>query len=505
MSSDLDLQTTSAWLTVPIPGRPGLTSSLQTDVCIVGAGIAGLTAAYLLAREGRSVVVLEARQIGSGETSRTTAHLSNAIDDRYTEIEKIHGIDGSRLAAASHAAAIDRIERICRDESLDCDFKRLDGWLLLAPDHSPDLLQEELAAAQRAGVAVSFSDHPPVGDLPALRFSDQARFHPRKYLRGLAAAAERLGVVIKEATRAVRIEDGEPVVVTAENGHTVTAANVLVATNSPINDRVVSHLKQSAYRTFAIGLDVPSGSVPDALFWDTLDPYHYVRLQPGQSSAEPDLLIVGGEDHRTGQSDDGHARFARLERWARARFPIAGESRFQWSGQIQETIDGLALAGRVPMQDHTFMISGDSGMGMTHATLGAMIITDLILIRNNSWESLYDPGRMRSGSLRTFVSDSANMAVQYADWIGPADAHSLADIPADEGMVVRNGLHRYAVYRAPDGTIHRCSAVCPHLGGLVRWNSTEKSWDCPVHGSRFTPTGDAIAGPASSGLSRQLE
>lgn len=490
-------RTTSVWMdTAEVPPFGPLEGDAEADVCIVGAGIAGLTTAYLLACEGKSVVVLDDGPIGSGETARTTAHLSNVMDDRFTEIERLHGEQGLRLAAESHSAAIDEIEEIVRREHIDCDFLRLDGYLFLAPGQPADVLDRELAAALRAGMRVDRVDKPPLPGFdagPALRFLRQGQFHPMKYLGALAQAIVARGGRIHSSTHVDRIDGGKTATVKAGT-KTVKAGSVVVATNVPINDLVTMHTKQAPYRTFVIGARLPGGVMAPALFWDTGDPYHYVRLQ---TTDDGDMLIVGGEDHKTGQADDAPARFDRLEAWARERFPMMGAILYRWSGQVIETIDGLAYLGRNPGDAaNVYIATGDSGQGMTHGTIAGLIITDLIAGRENPWTKLYDPARVTLRASGEFASENLNVAAQYADWVTGGDVSSADEIAPGSGAILRSGLSKIAAYREPCGTLHKLSATCTHLGCVVRWNSTEKSWDCPCHGTRYDPLGRVVNGPA---------
>jgi glycine/D-amino acid oxidase-like deaminating enzyme/nitrite reductase/ring-hydroxylating ferredoxin subunit len=498
-------QSRSVWMaTAGVPALPPLTEDATADVCVVGAGIAGLTTAYLLARHGRSVVVVDDGPPGGAQSRRTTAHLSNALDDRYEEIERLHGEGGARLAADSHTAAIDRIEAIVRAERLDCDFERLDGYLFVPPGESPDVLGRELAAARRAGLGdVTLVGRAPVDGLgPCLRFPRQGQFHPLKYLAGLTRAVCRDGGRVCHGTRAHRITGGSPACVQTRAGPAVTADAVVVATNSPVNDRLVVHTKQGPYLTYVLGLRVPRGAVPRALYWDTLDPYHYVRLQALPGGGAEEVLLVGGEDHRTGQATDQPARYARLDDWARARFPQAGEVAFRWSGQVLETIDGLAFIGRNPLdQPNVYIATGDSGMGMTHGTIAGMLLTDLILGRANPWAALYDPGRRRPGAADEYYKENVHVAGQYADWLADGDVDSREQIAPGSGAVLRRGLlGKVAVYRDERGRFHERSAVCRHLGCIVHWNDSEKTWDCPCHGSRFDRYGRVVNGPANGDL-----
>ena len=273
----------------------------------------------------------------------------------------------------------------------------------------------------------------------------------------------------------------------------------MVATNTPVNDRVAVHTKQAAYRTFVVGARVPRGSVPAILLWDTPDPYHYVRIQ--QLDERSDVLIVGGEDHKTGQADDAGERFARLESWTRERFPQATAFDFRWSGQVMEPIDGLALIGRNPLDhNNVYVVTGDSGNGMTHGTIAGMLITDLIMGRPNPWASLYDPARKTLGAIKDFASENLNVAAQYVDVVTPGEVSDVAEIRPGEGAIVRRGVKKIAVYRDERGALIERSAFCTHLGCVVRWNSTEKTWDCPCHGSRFQIDGHVVNGPAINAL-----
>jgi glycine/D-amino acid oxidase-like deaminating enzyme/nitrite reductase/ring-hydroxylating ferredoxin subunit len=493
--------TTSVWMaSADIPAGPALTKDLSVDVCVVGAGIAGLTTAYLLANEGRSVVVVDDGRIAGGETSRTTAHLVNALDDRYYEIESIHGEKGARLAAESHTAAIDRIEAIVAKEEIDCELERLDGYLFVPPGESMEVLDRELEATHRAGLAdVERVARAPLTDFdtgPSLRFPRQAQFHPLKYLDAMARAIEEKGGQIFNRTHAEEFKDGVSCEVKTDKGR-VSAGAIVVATNTPVNDWVAIHTKQAAYRTFVIGLRIPKGSVTKALYWDTPDPYHYVRLQ---SMGNDDVLIVGGEDHKTGQADDADERFERLEGWTRERFPVAKEVGFRWSGQIMEPIDSLAFIGRNPGDKNIYVVTGDSGNGMTHGTIAGILLTDLIQGRKNDWETLYDPSRVSLKAAPGFAKENLNVAAQYRDYVTGGDVEAVREIAQGTGAVVREGLKKVAVYRDSKGELHKRSAVCPHLGCIVGWNSTEKTWDCPCHGSRFDPHGKVLNGPAISGL-----
>jgi glycine/D-amino acid oxidase-like deaminating enzyme/nitrite reductase/ring-hydroxylating ferredoxin subunit len=478
---------------------PPLAEDASADVCIIGAGIAGMTTAYLLALEGRRVIVLDDGAVGGGETGRTTAHLSNALDDRYHALERLHGQRGARLAAASHTAAIDWIESVVRRESIDCDFERLDGYLFVPSGEPLDILEAEFEAARRAGLRVERVARAPIPSFdtgPCLRFPGQAQFHPLAYVNALASLVERHGGRIFGGTHVTGVDSGPPAKVATESRHSVTADFVVCATNTPVIDWLVIHSKQAAYRTFAIGARTAPGAIPRALYWDTADPYHYVRLQG-------DLLIVGGEDHKTGQEDDGAERFARLEAWTRERFPI-GEVEFRWSGQVMEPVDGLGYIGRNPGdKGHVFVATGDSGHGMTHGTIAGLLLTDLISGRANEWESLYEPSRKSLRAAVEYVRENVNAVKQYSDYLSPGEVDSESEIPPGQGALLRDGLAKLAVYRDESGSVQRLSAICPHLGCIVHWNALERTWDCPCHGSRFGIDGHVLNGPALVGLEKK--
>jgi Rieske Fe-S protein len=316
----------------------------------------------------------------------------------------------------------------------------------------------------------------------------------------VAAAAKRDGARIYNGTHVNRIEGGKDARVETSSG-VIRADAIVVATNSPVNDLVAIHTKQAAYRTFVIGARLRRGSVPHILLWDTPDPYHYVRLQQMEMT-DDDVLIVGGEDHKTGQANDAEERFRRLEQWTQERFPQVQAFEFRWSGQVMEPVDSLALIGRNPLDsDNVYIATGDSGNGMTHGTIAGMLLTDLIVGRDNPWARLYDPSRKTLGAIKEFAKENLNVAAQYADVVTAGEIDDVDEIAVGEGAILRRGAIKVAVYRDADGRLHERSAFCTHLGCVVRWNSGEKTWDCPCHGSRFQTDGHVVNGPAINALS----
>jgi len=495
-------QTLSPWMAFPVPEHAPLGGNARADVCVVGAGIAGMTTAYLLSQKGFTVIVLDDGPVGGGMTQRTTGHLVNAMDDRWYEVEKLHGLDGARLAAQSHTGAIDAIEGIARREAIDCDLVRLDGYLFVSPRGDQAKIDDELAAARRVGIdGVELAPRAPIDGFDTgrcIRFPKQGQIHPLKYLAGLARAIERDRGSIHCGTHAEEVRDGRHPCVLTREGYRVDCDAVVVATNTPINDRVMIHTKQAPYITYVIAARVPRGTVALALLWDTADPYHYVRIIPGHDG-NGDVLVVGGGDHKTGQAHDGLERFDALERWVRELYPMAREVLFRWSGQVMETHDHLAFIGRNPGEDNVYIATGDSGMGLTHGTIAGLIITDLIHGAKVPWATLYDPARITLKSAPAFTKETANMAWQYADWLTAGEAKE-EDIAPGSGAVVRRGARKIAVYRDPAGERHEISAVCTHLGCIVTWNDAEHTWDCKCHGSRFDALGQVLSGPAVASL-----
>ncbi len=509
--------TLSVWMKTAQPApEPPLAQDAEAEVCVVGAGISGITTAYLLAREGRNVLVLDDGPVGSGETERTTAHLSNALDDRYTTLEKLHGEDGARLAAQSHAAAIEKIGQIAKQGNIPCDFYRLDGYLFTPPGGSLADLDKELKAAHRAGlVEVEKVARAPLASFdtgPCLRFPQQAQFNPTPYLVALAERIKERGGRIFSGARVTSVEEEDDrVTIHTASGQKVFCRNAVVATNTPINDRFTIHTKQAPYRTYVIAARIPQNSVPWNLYWDngqtaedeqggTSGSYHYVRLFREPGDKVHDLLIVGGEDHKTGQAANANERWGNLERWAWERFPMIDSLAYQWSGQVLEPVDGLAFIGRNPGNTNVYIITGDSGHGITHGTLGAMLVTDLICGRPNEWAELYNPARTTLRSSAEFLKENLNVAATYIDYLARGRFKSEDEIPPGFGAVLATGLKKQAVYRSKDGSLVRLSAVCPHLKCIVHWNPGEQTWDCPCHGSRFTALGEVITGPATAAL-----
>lgn len=500
--------TKSCWTanTSPLVFSP-LQKNVYVDVAIIGGGIAGMSVAYFLSQQGKKVAVIEDGFIGSGESGRTTAHLAYALDTRYYELENLHGKEGARLILESHTAAIDNIESIIKKENISCDFMRVDGYLFRSgEDSEEEPLNKELDTLNRINrkdVRFLKTSPAPFDTGICLHFPLQGQFHPVKYLAGLARAIiQKNGKIFTET----HVTDFNASGVTTDTNCTVSADYIVVTTYSPVNDRTRIHTKQAAYRTYVIGARIPKDSVKRALYWDTGknigglgNPYHYIRTQPIDDTY--DLLIAGGEDHKAGQADDGS--FEKVEQWTKKRFPMIKDIPYRWSGQIFEPIDGIGYIGRNPLDKNVYIATGFSGNGMTHGTISGILISDLILGKKNPWADVYDPSRKSLLAAKEYLEENINVVRQYSEWLKKGDISSVSELAPGQGAIMRKNLSKMAVYRDATGTIHEFSAICPHLGCIVQWNTNEKTFDCPCHGSRFTAHGKVINGPSNRNLSRQ--
>jgi glycine/D-amino acid oxidase-like deaminating enzyme/nitrite reductase/ring-hydroxylating ferredoxin subunit len=487
-----------------------LKENLETDVVIVGGGLAGLSVAYCLTQSGKKVVLVEDGYIGSGETGRTTAHLVTALDDRYYHFEKVFGDENTKLIAESHQVAIDFVESTVKKENIDCGFERVNGFLFLHPSDKKDSLEREHEAALKAGVRIDAMDEVPglLHKQSGLRFMNQAQFHPLKYLKGLCKATEQNGGRIFTSTHASEINHEG--IITAD-GFTVKAKHVVVATNSPVNNLFTMFEKQYAYRTYVIGALVKKDLLPHALWWDTGDfesnskipPYHYLRVH--LYNEEHDLLISGGEDHPTGDTSKSEIReekrYELVEEWTRKNFPIQ-EILYRWSGQVLEPMDGIAFIGRNPFdKDNVYIVTGDSGNGMTHCSFAGLLITDLINGKENKWEKLYSPSRFTLKESAPVITQMINETVSFLKQMPNFNsAEELQSIKNGEGKIVDMLEEKFGVYRDKNGTLSIVSAKCTHLKCSIVWNADELSWDCPCHGSRFTYEGKVMNGPANFDL-----
>jgi glycine/D-amino acid oxidase-like deaminating enzyme/nitrite reductase/ring-hydroxylating ferredoxin subunit len=376
--------------------------------------------------------------------------------------------------------------------------------MFLAGEADEDMLDKEMEALRAVGLAnvrktTNGNRGHQLSGGPCLIIPQQGRFHPLKYVDGLAKALKSLGVELFEDTAVEAVtEDGGAVSVRTKAG-TISAAVVVLATNVPIIDGLTLSAKEVPYRTFVLAGEVKRGAIDDALYWDTEDPYHYVRLHPWGKN---DLLLIGGEDYRSGQENDAKLRFQRLERWGRERFPELGEISYRWSGQVMDTIDYAAFIGAYPGMKNVYVVTGDSGQGVTHGVVAGLMIPALIDSGAHEWSDIYAPARKPPGSAKQFLAASVDVAKNLAEYVSAGELVSEEQLSSGAGGILREGFHKIAVCRDEQGRLHRLSARCPHSGCIVHWNGFEQCWDCPCDGSQFAPDGAVLNGPATIPLTK---
>lgn len=487
-----------------IPAFKKLERDRDVDVVVVGAGITGLTTAYLLQKAGLSVAVLERARCGEIDTGHTSAHLAAVTDAPLSDLASRFGDNHAQAVWDAGFAAIAQIETICHEEQIHCLFERVDGYLH-APNRDDrrsqwDWLTSEAELANRLGFDARFTDAVPFMNGPGVQFSHQAHFHPRKYLAGLTKGIRASGGSIYEHSAADQFHT-DPLRVSA-NGHELRAQDLVIATHNPLvgvsstTGAALFQTKLALYTSYIVAGQVAAGRVPDALFWDTGDPYRYLRVERHH---DYDLVILGGEDHKTGQVTDTASCYERLERALASKVSDVRLTH-RWSGQVIETPDGLPYIG--PTAEHQYTATGFSGNGLTFGTLSAIMIADAILGRRNPWSELFDPGRLAlSRGLWDYIKENADYPYYLIrDRFAGTEGRALRSLPRGQGKIVEYRGDTVAGYRDTSGALALCSATCTHMGCRVVWNDAECTWDCPCHGSRFTPRGAVISGPAESPL-----
>lgn len=496
----------SLWRVRGVPRLPSTPPPTQVDVAIVGGGITGLTAAYLLKQSGKRVAVFEREQIGSGETGNTSAHLTHVTDAGLAQIAKQFGREAARRVWKGGAAAIDLIEANARERGIACGFQRVPGFQcapFFEEDTGTDALREDADLANQLGFHARFTERGPITGKPAIAFSDQAIFHPLDYLTGLALAVDGDGSFVRVKCEVSEVLD-DPLAVIV-NGETVACDDVILATHVPLAGRtnIVSatlfQTKLYPYSSYVLGAQLHDDQLMPGLYFDSADPYYYLRVH---DDGRGRYAIFGGEDHKTGQESDTESRFERLVDAFKRLIPTATVER-RWSGQVIETSDGLPFIGETAA--HQFAATGYAGNGMTFGTLAGMMLHDEVMKRSNPWREIFDPHRKAAsaGALATFISENVDYPWYFiADRIRHPDAGGEGSVGRGEGRVVEIDGKRVAIHRTNAGEVLKVSAVCTHMGCLVRWNGAERTWDCPCHGSRFAPDGLVLGGPAEAALEK---
>jgi len=501
------MNTESYWIkSAPTPSFPQPTGDVEVDVLVVGGGIMGITAAYLAKLAGRSVALIDRARVATMDTGHTTAHLTAVVDTRFHELQRRFGKDAARGVWDAGMSAIDQIVGLIRREGIECDFTWAPGYLH-APVRTVDPkgvndLEKEADALRGLDIKATPMPEVPFFRVPGIRFPHQALFHPRKYLRALLAVIPGEGSHVFEQTNAEEFTDDPRGVVCS--GKRIRAKYVILATHTPLmgNTGMMSAMafqtKLSLYSSYAVAGKIPKSQHAPASFWDTSDPYDYLRIE---ARGDHGYAILGGEDHKTGQVSDTEPRYRSLEQRLRQYFPgVTIDHR--WSGQVIETNDGLPFIGETA--EHQFAATGFAGNGMTFGTLGAMMAVDQLLGRKNPWGDLFDIHRKkRVGGLWTYLAENKDYPYyMLRDRLARADDKSYDAVENGEGKILSIDGKKIAAYRGLDGKLALCSPVCTHLKCIVDWNTAEKTWDCPCHGSRFTPDGSVISGPAEEPLER---
>jgi glycine/D-amino acid oxidase-like deaminating enzyme/nitrite reductase/ring-hydroxylating ferredoxin subunit len=505
-----ELDSNSYWLdSAPMPRFGLLDRDLTMDVVVIGAGITGLTAAYLLKRAGQNVAVIERRRAGGVDSMNTTAHLTCVTDaDAATLIEHF-GTDHARAVWDAGLAAILEIDDIRSREEVDCGFEWVRGYKFAAltanAEEEAPRLQREAQAIDELGFDARYLPSVPFFERPGVEVEGQARFHPRKYLSALAALVDGDGSHVFEHTESEEVSD-HPLSVKA-SGHTISCGYVVIATHTPLMGKTnlafasLFQTKLFLYSSYVLGGRVPKGTVPDALFWDTADPYHYLRID---ARRDFDFVVFGGNDHKTGQANDTEARYRSLENTLKQVLPNV-DITHRWSAQVVETQDGLPYIGETSSRQ--FAATGFAGNGMTFGTLAGMMARDAVLGRPNPWAGLFDTGRTKvKGGLWDYVKENIDYPYYLIRdrFVGP-EARNLRQVGRGTGRIVEFKGKKAAAYRSPAGRLTLLSPVCTHMGCHVDWNEAESTWDCPCHGSRFKPTGAVLSGPAEAPLGKLPE
>ena len=496
-------ETRSLWLaTGPTTDYPPLDRGVGADVAVLGAGIVGVLAALLLRRQGLEVVVVDQSRVGSGVTGYTTAKVSSLHGLTYERLRSRFGVDGARAYGEANEAGIARIAGLVDELGIDCDFRRRPNYTYAATNDDASKVEGEAAAAVAAGLPASFvHDVPlPFETAGAVRFEDQAEFHPTKFLAAVAEAFVREGGLLFENTRALKLRDGAPCRVETTGG-AITADHVVVATHFPFPDRGLFFARQHPERSYCIA--ARTGDVPiDGMFISASPPTRSIRWHP---LAGEELLIVGGEGHKVGQDGPTKDRYRTLEEFAYRHFDVR-EVAYRWSTQDNIPADGVPFVGKLtPRSRGSYTATGFRKWGLAMGAAAAEILTDAIVGRDNRWSEFFDTGRLNARASATdLVKENANAGYHFfADRVTRRRRDSAADLAPGEGKVVSRRGRQLAVSKDLDGRVQAVSARCTHLFCIVNWNDAERTWDCPCHGSRFAMDGSVLQGPAVNPLERK--
>ncbi|MEU5838995.1 FAD-dependent oxidoreductase [Streptomyces diacarni] len=481
-------------------------SRVEVDVAVVGGGIAGLSTAWELARAGRSVAVLESDRLAAGVTGHTTAKLSALQGLSYSWLRANRSPADARLYALSQQGAVEHAAAVAQLLGVDCEFERVPAHTYVESAEHVAEIHEEARAAAEAGLAASYvtATGLPFRVGAAVRVENQAQFHPRKYLLALAEDIRRRGGLLYERTRVVALDEGEPCVVTAENGGEVAARDVVVATHYPVFDRALMFSRLQPRRELVISALLPQEDDPRGTYLSPERGTRSVRTAPYPFGDGRRLLIVTGETFSPGTPGIGSvaARYERLAAWTYERFPRARLAH-RWATQDNETTDRVPYIGRFhAATQHTYVATGFGGWGMSSGVLaGQLLAAHITGGELPAWAGLYDPVRLRPSDGPALLRLQSTVARRFVgDRLRPGYVDSVEEITPGTGAIVRVRGRRCAVHRTPEGELRALSPRCTHLGCLVRFNDAEVAWECPCHGSRFGTDGSVIQGPATRPL-----
>ena len=479
--------------------RPPMDDVVETDVVVLGAGIAGITTAYALARDGREVVLIDAGRVASGVTGYTSAKVTVGHNLVYADLEQRFDADVSRTYAQSQTAALEWLCATAETEGIDCELERLPMLVYTEVADERSKVEDEVRAAVAAGLPASLVTETglPYDVVAAIRLEDQAQFHPRKYLLGLVDRFVALGGRVFEQTRALDVDGGEPCVVRTDAGE-IRAREVVVATHYPFLDRGLLFARLAQYRDAVVAYPIPeSADLPEMAISTGSEEggTHSVRTSPYRDGQR--LLIVTGGQYKSGMERDVESMYEDVAAWTEQRFDV-GEQAYRWSTQDASSVDRLPYIGRLPNSgDHVWVATGFSAWGMTGGTMAGMLLADLVQGRENPWAEVYDPSRKDlRASASKLVKENVEVAKELVKGQFRTEIDSPDDLAPGEAGIYRSGIGLGAAYRDESGTVHCVSARCTHLGCTVRFNDAEKSWDCPCHGSRFGIDGRVLHGPA---------
>ncbi|WP_085508601.1 FAD-dependent oxidoreductase [Thalassobacillus devorans] len=494
----------SLWRDLSIESFPPLEEDISTDVTVVGSGIAGITTAYRLVQSGFKVTLVEAGRVLEGTTGYTTAKISAQHELIYQQLQKTIGDDKAKLYYQANMAALQAIEKNMEDLQIDCDFSYQDAIVYGETEKAKKLIEKEAEIYEKLEIDGEMTNDT---DLPfpvsgAIRMHHQAQFHPVKYLLPLIDYLKKKQVNIFENTRAVDIEKGDKPKVITTDGNTITSDHVVIASHFPFKDfdgLYFSRLHVERSYSVAFKTEQP---VPEGMYLNVEEPKRSIR-NARDTNGEP-LLLVGGEGHTSGQSEDTWQHYNNLVNFTKDHYAIQ-DIPYRWSSQDMSTLDLVPYIGNITSTNpNIYVATGFAKWGMTQGTIAADVIHDLITERKNPFEELYSPSRFHNSTgLKSFTKENADVAKEFVKGKLPTkDKKELRDLRFDEGAIVKVDGKRAGAYKDKSGKVSLVDTTCTHMGCDLAWNNSERSWDCPCHGSRFTVEGNVIEGPATKPLEK---